>query len=85
MDLDDLDPSAQLFAHEITQALRTLDATHSHSDKRLIALLAALDTLARVRRLLPLMNFDPLHEADIRERLHELRRRVDALTHHDKR
>jgi len=88
MDLDDLEPAAQLWAYEIAHAMRTLEASRSDSGKHAAALLAAVDTVARVRRLLPLMNLDPLHEADIRSRLHQLRSRIDVLSkaaHHGKR
>ena len=80
MDLEDLDPEAALLAREIAYALRRLDAAkHATADVRVPALIQAMDTRARVRRILSWTKLDRLHETDILARLQELSDRIHAL------
>ena len=81
MDLEDLDPQAELLDHEIVHALRRLDAaTHVTSEKRVAAVLEAIDTCSRVRRILSWAKLDPAHKADVLARLRRLSDRIRALS-----
>jgi len=81
MELEDLTSEARLLAHEIAHSLRRLDAAaHAAPQKRVAAVLEAIDTRARVRRILSWAQLDPFHEADILARLRHLSERIRVVS-----
>jgi len=81
MDLEDLEPEAKLLAHDIAHSLRRLDAAkHAASEERVAAVLDAIDTRARVQRILSWAPLDAAHKADVLARLRQLSDRIRVLT-----